>query len=107
MARNLPADLKEAAAKAAAENEQAKAKEPEAKPGEQSGAPEVAPVPAGPAAELHRFKILNEPAPGRTGFPIVVDGAVVTLAKGKVVDDATYDLDLLRRQGVLLEPLST
>jgi len=47
-----------------------------------------------------RFRVAN-PKPAR----VVYDGAPVTINPGKIVDDRTYSIDHLRRQGVLLDEL--
>jgi hypothetical protein len=44
------------------------------------------------------FRVLN-------GGPVVYDGARFTINPGKIVTDVTHDVDLLKRQGIVLEEL--
>ncbi len=54
-----------------------------------------------------RYRVRNAPqVPGKPdGFPIVVDGAIAYLRNGKLIDETTYDIRALLRQGVDLESL--
>lgn len=47
---------------------------------------------------LQRYRVMES-------APLLYGGARTHLAAGKVVDGYAYDLDMLRRQGVRLEPL--
>lgn len=61
-----------------------------------------------PRVEIERFEVVDAPnVPGKPeGYPIVMNGAIAYLRNGKVVDQTTYDVDHLRRQGVKLKSLN-
>lgn len=56
-----------------------------------------------PAVEVKRFRVMNDPPAGKTGFPVLLDGCFTHLPKGKIVSEAAYDVEKLRDQGVVLE----
>lgn len=61
-----------------------------------------------PEVEVERFEVIDAPnVPGKPeGYPIVLNGAIGYLRNGKVIDQTTYDIDALRRQGVKLKSLN-
>lgn len=64
----------------------------------QAEIPEDAPV-----VEVKRYRVMNDPPAGKTGFPVLLDGCLTHLPKGKIVSEAAYDIERLKDQGVVLE----
>jgi hypothetical protein len=72
-------------------------------PGETSGS--AAPPEDVPQLLSKRYKVKNDPPAGKPGFPVLYDGCLTHLPKGKIVDAGAYDIGLLERQGVELEEM--
>lgn len=69
-------------------------------PSARAEVPEDAPV-----IEVKRYRVMNDPPAGKTGFPVLLDGCLTHLPKGKIVSEAAYDVAKLESQGVILQPL--
>lgn len=65
------------------------------------------PAPVGEVPKIARYVIEDCPKPpnGTPGYRVVLNGCLAFLADGKTVDGTTYDIDMLRRQGVKLRHL--
>jgi hypothetical protein len=111
MARHIPSKDPVAAASGGAEEAELTAEAP-------GGAPGVLPepvrvvhipgtvspaanreLPNRPAVEARRFRVV-------AGGPVLYDSARVDMRTGKIIADNQYDLDLLRRQGIVLEEVN-
>jgi hypothetical protein len=68
--------------------------------------PEAACPESRPAVLVKRYRVMNEPQAGKPGTPILYDGCLTHLPKGKVVTSTTHDLELLRSQGIELSELA-
>lgn len=56
-----------------------------------------------PLVEVKKWRVTNDPPAGKTGYPVILDSCLTHLPKGKIVSEATYDVEKLREQGVTLE----
>lgn len=75
-------------------------------PGEANPGAHVGPDPED-APKVERFRVVDCPKPpgGPHGFRVLLNGMISYMADGKVVDTNCYDVDMLRRQGVKLQPI--
>lgn len=55
-----------------------------------------------PHVPVRQFRVENDPPLGKVGYPVLLDGCLSHLAKGKLVTENTYDLEKLKSQGVIL-----
>lgn len=56
-----------------------------------------------PVVEVKRYRVLNDAPAGKTGFPVLLDGCLSHLPKGKIITESAYDVRKLKDQGVILE----
>lgn len=58
-----------------------------------------------PEVEVKQYRVTNDAPAGKTGYPVLLDGCLSHLPKGKIVSESAYDIEKLKSQGVVLEPL--
>lgn len=56
-----------------------------------------------PDVEVKRYRVENEAPAGKTGFPVLLDGCLSHLPKGKIISETAYDISKLESQGVVLK----
>jgi hypothetical protein len=56
-----------------------------------------------PTIEVKKYRVENDAPAGKTGFPVLLDGCLSHLPKGKIVSENAYDIAKLESQGVVLK----
>lgn len=59
-------------------------------------------IPEGEQARAKEYRVENEPPLGKVGYPVLLDGCLSHLPKGKLVSENAYDIQKLKDQGVIL-----
>ena len=83
--------------RAAATAEDTNADEVSAHPEASETKPQAEATPVAPSPEPKRYRVAN-----REAVTILYEGCVTKLAPGRVIDDRSYDVAHLKRQGVVL-----